>query len=107
MTLAWGNKLTEAKLTVKNIYGKTVQIEEGHKIKINRIGLSLVGEDFLREANFKANRRDFNRRGTEVYVGVCTFGNKENIQGWRRMRSRILKPISTKKVIQRKARQST
>lgn len=80
MTLAWGNKLTEVKLTVKNIYGKTVQIEEGHKIKINRIGLRLVGEDFLREANFKANRRDFNRRGTEVYVYLWEQGEHSRLE---------------------------
>lgn len=29
-----------------------------------------------------------------VYVGMCGFGSKGNIQGWGRMRSRILKPFS-------------
>lgn len=48
---------------------------------MNRIGLwLLLREDFLRETSFKANCRDFGRHGKEFYVGVCTFGNKENIQ---------------------------
>lgn len=69
----------------------------------------MLGEDLLRKTNFKANCRDFGRHGKEVYVGVCTFGNKENIQDCRRKRSRYLKLVSlkTKKFTQRKASQST
>lgn len=75
---------------------------------MNRIGLWLLREDFLRETSFKANCRDFGTHGKEFYVGVCTFGNKENIQDGRRRRSRYLKLVSlkTKKVTQRKASQS-
>ena len=64
---------------------------------MNRIGLwLLLREDFLRETSFKANCRDFGRHGKEFYVGVCTFGNKENIQEGRRKRSRYLKLVSLK-----------
>ena len=111
LTLAWGIKLIEVKSIVQNnIYGKnSTNWVEAQRIKINRIGLWLLGEGFLRETNFKANCRDFGRHGKEVYVGVCTFGNKETIQDCRRKRSRYLKLVSwkTKKVTQRKASQST
>lgn len=68
----------------------------------------MAREDFLREANLKLILE--NLTGMEwKYMWECIWnkciGNKDNSQGWKRMRRKILKLVSGKKKMRRKASQ--